>query len=178
MLLFYTYGCLIQNNKNSIYFGPHSTWPPKCTFLTIMLVQNGFQTSSTLKQTEINNQNKKCSLASIIFFPEEKLYKSSLCPLWTWENIELVGYSLSCVQLLAIPWIVTHQVLLSMGFPRQEYWSGLPFSSSGDPPDPGIEPVSPALADRFFTTKPPGKQNPKLLINGPQKVWNMIQLVI
>ena len=76
MLLFYTYGCLIQNNKNSINIGPHSTWPPKCTLLTIMLVQNGFQTSSTLKQIEINNKNKKCSLASIIFFPEVKLYKS------------------------------------------------------------------------------------------------------
>lgn len=74
MLLFYAYGCLIQNNKNSINIGPHSTWPPKCTFLTIMLVQKGFQTSSTLKQTEINNKNKKCSLASIIFLPREKLF--------------------------------------------------------------------------------------------------------
>jgi len=44
-----------------------------------------------------------------------------------------------------------------MGFPRQEYWSGLPFPSSGDLPDPGIEPVSPALAGGFFTTEPPRK---------------------
>ena len=41
-----------------------------------------------------------------------------------------------------------------MGFPRQEYWSGLPFSSPGDLSNPGIEPVSPALAGRFFTTEP------------------------
>jgi len=40
---------------------------------------------------------------------------------------------------------VAHQALLFMGFPRQEYWSGLPFPSSGDLPDPGIEPVSPAV---------------------------------
>ena len=44
-----------------------------------------------------------------------------------------------------------------MGFPRQEYWSGLPFPSPGDLPDPGIEPVSPALAGGFFTAEIPGK---------------------
>ena len=49
-----------------------------------------------------------------------------------------------------------------MGFPRQEYWSGLPFPSPGDLPDPGIEPMSPALAGGFFTTEPPGK--PKILL--------------
>ena len=47
---------------------------------------------------------------------------------------------------------------LSMGLSRQEYWSGLPFPSPGDLPDPGIEPMSPALTGRFFfTTEPPGK---------------------
>ena len=44
-----------------------------------------------------------------------------------------------------------------MKFSRQECWSGLSFPSPGDLPDPGIEPVSPALAGRFFTTEPPGK---------------------
>ena len=44
-----------------------------------------------------------------------------------------------------------------MGFPRQEYWSGLPFPSPGDLPNPGIEPEPLALADRIFTTEPPGK---------------------
>ena len=44
----------------------------------------------------------------------------------------------------AIPWTVTHQAPPSMGFPRQEYWSGLPFPSPGDLPNPGIEPGSPA----------------------------------
>ena len=56
-------------------------------------------------------------------------------------------------------WTVTHQVPLSMGFSRQEYWRGLLFSSPGDPPYPGIEPgslASPALAGGFFTTEPPG----------------------
>ena len=61
---------------------------------------------------------------------------------------------------LVTPWTVAHQALLSMGFPRQEYWSGLPFPSPGDLPDPGIRPASPespCIAGRFFTTEPPGK---------------------
>ena len=57
---------------------------------------------------------------------------------------------------LLTPWTVAHQAPLSMGFLRQEYWSGLPFPSSGDLPNPGIEPISPALAGAFFTTEPPG----------------------
>ena len=55
----------------------------------------------------------------------------------------------------ATPWTVAHQVPLSMEFSRQEYWSGLPFPSPEDLPNPGIEPMllmSPALAGRFFTT--------------------------
>ena len=55
------------------------------------------------------------------------------------------------------PWTVACQDPLSMGFPRQKYWSGLPFPPPGDLPDPGIKHASPALAGRFFTTKPPGK---------------------
>ena len=46
---------------------------------------------------------------------------------------------------------------LSMGFPRQEYWGGLPFPSPGDLPDPGIKLASPELAGEFFTTEPAGK---------------------
>ena len=46
---------------------------------------------------------------------------------------------------------------MSAEFPRQAYWSGLPFSSPGDPLDTGIEPMSPALAGGFFITEPPGK---------------------
>ena len=59
-------------------------------------------------------------------------------------------HKLSQVQLFAIPWTVVPQAPLFMRFPRQEYWSGLPFPSPGDLPDPGIELTSPALAGRFF----------------------------
>ena len=66
----------------------------------------------------------------------------------------------SVVSASATPWTVAGLAPLSMGFFRQEYWSGLPCSPPGDLPDPGIEftsPASPALAHRFSTTEPPGK---------------------
>ena len=53
--------------------------------------------------------------------------------------------------------LAAHLAPLSMGFPRQEHWSGLPFPSPGDLPDPEIEPMSLALGSRFFTTILPGK---------------------
>ena len=65
--------------------------------------------------------------------------------------------SLSCVQLFATPWTVAHQAPLSMGFSRQEYWSGLPFPSPGDLPDSGIKPGSPTLEADALTSEPPGK---------------------
>ena len=64
---------------------------------------------------------------------------------------------LSRVGLFATPRAATRQAPLSMGFPRQEYWSELPLPSPGDLPDPGTESMSPALADGSFSTEPPGK---------------------
>ena len=66
--------------------------------------------------------------------------------------------SLSRVQLSVIPWSVAHQAPLTVEFSKQKYWSGLPFPSPGELPDPGIKPASPALASGLFTTEPPGKQ--------------------
>ena len=68
--------------------------------------------------------------------------------------------SLSHVRLFVAPWTVACQAPLSIGFSRQEYWSGLPCPPPGELPDPGIEPTtltSLALAGKFFTTTPPGK---------------------
>ena len=55
------------------------------------------------------------------------------------------------------PWIVAHQAPLSMGFSRQEYWSGLPFPFPGDLPDPVIKPGSPALELDSLLSEPSGK---------------------
>ena len=74
------------------------------------------------------------------------------------------AFMLSCLVVsnsFATPWTIAFQVLLCMGFRRQEYWNGLPFPSPEDVPDPGIEPTSPALADRFFTTETSQKHHIK-----------------
>ena len=65
--------------------------------------------------------------------------------------------SVAKLGLFATSWTVARQAPLSMGFPRQEYWSGLPFTSPGDLPDPGLEPRSPALQTDSLPSEPPGK---------------------
>ena len=67
--------------------------------------------------------------------------------------------SLSHVRLFVTPWTIAYQAPLSLGFSRQEYWSGLPFPSPGDLLYPGIEPRSPALWADALSTKPPWKPN-------------------
>ena len=67
--------------------------------------------------------------------------------------------SLSHVQLFATPWTVAYQAPLSMEFSRQVYWSGFPFPSPGDLPDPGIEPGSPASQADTLPSEPSGKPN-------------------
>ena len=63
---------------------------------------------------------------------------------------------LSCVRLFETPWTVAREDPLSMGFSRQEYWSGLPLPSPGDLPDPEIEPGSPTLQANSLPSEPPG----------------------
>ena len=72
---------------------------------------------------------------------------------------------LSHVRLSATPWTVAYQAPPSMGFSRQEYWSGLPFPSPGDLPDPGIKPGSPALEADALTSETPGKPHQLYSIN-------------
>ena len=67
------------------------------------------------------------------------------------------GCDLVTQSRLTLPPRVAHQAPLSMGFSRQEYWSGLPFPSPGDLPDPGIEPGSPEFQADALTYEPPGK---------------------
>ena len=90
-----------------------------------------------------------------------------------WEKISadnmtnkgLVVKSLSRIRLFATPWTVAYQAPQSMEFSRQEYWSGLPFPSPGDIPEPGIEPRSPTFQADALTSEPPGKTNEGLLSN-------------
>ena len=84
------------------------------------------------------------------------IFTFTCSPLITRNSLLLL---LSCyhVRLFVTPRTVSSQAPLSMGFPRQKYWSGLPFPSPGDLPDLGIKSVSTALAGRFFTTELPRK---------------------
>ena len=65
-------------------------------------------------------------------------------------NVHCIYQLLSHVQLFTTPWTVACQSLLSLGFSRHEYWSGLLFPTPGDIPDPGVEPASSALAGRIY----------------------------
>ena len=66
------------------------------------------------------------------------------------SSLDVCAQWLSRVQLFATLWTVAHQAPLSMGFFRQEYWSGLPFPPLGDLPDPEIEPMSPTWQEDFL----------------------------
>ena len=74
------------------------------------------------------------------------------------------------------PGTAARQAPLSMGFPRQEYWSGWPFPSPGDLPDPGIKPTCPALAGGFFTAESPGKPKTSMLyFDRKEKSQNVVE---
>ena len=88
----------------------------------------------------------------------EKKIKNFTCDDYLQLKMKVVKVLVAQLCLLfVIPWTVAHQAPPSMGFPREEYWSGLPFSSQGHLPDPGIKPTAPVLAGGFFTTEPLGE---------------------
>ena len=88
-----------------------------------------------------------------------------MCSLLMWKTMKkpkmCTGHVCSVLSNLFVnPWTVAHQVPLSIGFPRQEYWNEFPLPTPGDLANPGIIATSPAFtasADRFFTTVSPGK---------------------
>ena len=67
------------------------------------------------------------------------------------------------------PWTLTREAPLSMGFSRQEYWSGLPFPSPADLPNPGVEPESPALQADSLPSEPPGNKYPNTKLKVKKK---------
>ena len=109
--------------------------------------------------TSTNMQNKPPHGA-----PAVRPGELHLCPLpkqaatlSTSFSLPLYVKSLSRVQLCVTPWTISSQAPLAMGFPRQEYWSGLPFPPPGDLPHPGIKPRSAALQADSLSSEPPGK---------------------
>ena len=94
-----------------------------------------------------------------------KIIKRNLCICF------IVRY-FSCVQLFATPQMVAYQALPSMGFSRQEYWSGLPFPSPADLPKPGIKPGSPALQTDALPSEPLGKPETYYTAMVIKTVWS------
>ena len=90
-------------------------------------------------------KDQTCINRWIFFLPLPPPGKPKSFAKYLWHKVKVKVKSLSRVRLFVTPWTVAYQAPLSIGFSRQEYWSGLPFSSPGDLPDPGIEPRSPAL---------------------------------
>ena len=124
--------------------------PPLLYLITFMVIPHGLYHS-------IRNHN--------FMIISEMSFYSWFSQIRTQTDIWLLGLlkgkvkvkSLNRVRLFATRWTVAHQAPPSMGFSRQEYWSGLPCPSPEDLPDPGIEPRSPALQADDLTSEPPGK---------------------
>ena len=130
---------------------------------TLSLTNCGYTT--TLPSSHAHSPSTKDACFSPILDKTITFFlKLILCP-GIHHKCFLCVRSFSCIQLFEAPWTIARQAPLSIGFTRQEYWSGLPFPTLGDLPDPGNKPASlasPALAGRFFTTEPLGKPMPSL----------------
>ena len=127
---FHVFSLIVQTNLLRQYYYPHlSVRKVKAR----EMVKGHFQLHSVIWRQKLNPRN---------LMP--KVYSPHSC---------LVILSNS----FATPWTVACQPPLSMGFPRQEYWSRLPFPSPGDLSAPGIKSACPALVGRLFTTEPPGR---------------------
>ena len=100
----------------------------------------------------------KKSMGQQIKKESRKYFKTTTKKMQLIKSMKVKVKSLSHVQLFVTPWTVTYQDPLSMGFSRQEYWSGLPFPSPGDLPDPGIKPRPPTLWADTLPSEPPGMQ--------------------
>ena len=126
-----------------------SLWPKKLSETIFFYTLSASSVSLFSLAANYFSSDELCS-SCCFYLPELRgltkvVYVSALCCV------------LSHVWLSVTPWTVAHQAPLSMGFSRQEYWSGVPYPTPGDLPDPGINTASLALASEFFTAVPPGK---------------------
>ena len=144
--------CLHQGFRNSFQY--HTKGKEKCSQGDISTAQKhlGKADITSLEKGYFTNRfHSLCKPYISIFFQSNcSLIQSFTSGFWLLR------------QLLVAPLTVTYQAPLSMGFPRQEYWSGLPFPSPGNLPDPGIESRFPALLEDSLLSEPPGK--PRVLV--------------
>ena len=137
--------------RQMLYCLSHQGSLPRTTLISVLKVWHPWSPLS---------QGKTRGL--VILWYSSLLHKTNTLRTYSWTTLAFLSWgfcllpfwSLSYVWLFVTPWTVAHQPPLSVGFSRQESWSGLPFLSPGDLPDPGIEPMFSALAVGFFTTEP------------------------
>ena len=140
---------IIREDEMNIYIHTYTLLYLKWITIKDLLYSTGNSAQCNLDKRGIWGRMDTCPFAG----NGEEEGKTS-CPV----IILLLSYldPKSC-STLCNPMDLAHQAPSSMGFPRQEYWSGLSFSPPGALPDSGIEPMSPALAGGFLTTTPPRK---------------------
>ena len=136
-----------------------------------------------IRNQQIGLQNSCFSLWNQVHWPwawVAGIMTSLICRMRGGKNCCLLFSHEVMSDSFATPWMIACQSPVSLGFFRQECWNGLPFPSPGDLPDPGIEPVPPALAGRFFTTEPSAKPKVKIKVKkikrlisnlSPQLAW-------
>ena len=108
----------------------------------------------------IFNHGNDCQVMTVLRLDLKKLvrrFKGLVKSSSNFQALEWLCLSFICVRIFVTQWTVDHQAPLSMGFSRQKYWSGWPFSSPGDFPNPVTEPRSPALQANSLLSQPPGK---------------------
>ena len=151
MTLFWEMMSPVSWEKQRRQMQKHCFWTP-ASFPFLVIGFSGFQLLLTLECWELTHAFKTHS--HLLFNPASV----SFCYLQPKSPNE---HGICCCLVtklyLTLCDPIVHQASLSMGFARQEYWSGLPCPPPGDLPDPGIESTSSVLAGRFFTTEPPGK---------------------
>ena len=150
--MFFWWICGGESGLSVLFLRHLSPSPSAIIFKTILLIFS----FSSLSETIII-----CIVYFCVGIPQVPKslfnYFYSFCFLSSPEKYMCVCVSFSFVWLFATPWTVPCQAPQSMGFSRQEYWSGLPWPSPGDLPNPGIKPSSPALQAGSLPSKPPGK---------------------
>ena len=135
--------------------------PLRCTVLGVYVLFFLFSEDSKKtdfiwpKEPLIVYKVRKVLLPSWLWCDFKRLFKISLSKYFS-VDVEHIRRSVCCCLVTVvsnsflIPWTIAQQTSLSMGFHRQEYWSGLPFPSPGDLPDPGTEPISPVLQVNYL----------------------------
>ena len=120
-------------------------------------VQPLFRKLRSCKLHGNSQKKKKIFFKLVIYLHYQETFKCLEKPGYVNIVFQLCMCLCSAVSKSVTPWTIACQALLSTGFSRQEHWSGLPFPTPGDLPDPGIKPGSPVLIGRFFITVPPEK---------------------